>query len=163
MNTRKAYPDDIPLIRQLALSIWPATYASILSREQSHYMLERMYSEEALLADMSGGKDYMLIYDGEQAIGFTSHGWSAPGTCKLHRIYMLPAVQGRGFGRFAIEQVMAAARKAGASRLELNVNRHNKARGFYEKLGFTVAREEDIDIGNGFYMNDYVMEIPLPG
>ncbi len=46
----------------------------------------------------------------------------------------------------------------GGTALQLNVNRSNKARFFYEKLGFNVVREEDIDIGNNYFMNDFVME-----
>ncbi|MEI9808163.1 MAG: hypothetical protein WDO16_09960 [Bacteroidota bacterium] len=38
------------------------------------------------------------------------------------------------------------------------MNRSNNAKLFYEKIGFIVIREEDIDIGNGYLMNDYVME-----
>jgi len=41
------------------------------------------------------------------------------------------------------------------------VNRQNNAKNFYEKLGFVVIKEEDIDIGNGYFMNDYVMEMML--
>ena len=32
---------------------------------------------------------------------------------------------------------------------------------FYEKLGFSVVGEEDIDIGQGYFMNDFVMEKKL--
>ena len=42
--------------------------------------------------------------------------------------------------------------------LELNVNRHNDAFHFYTKLGFSISKEEDNDIGEGYFMNDYVME-----
>jgi ribosomal protein S18 acetylase RimI-like enzyme len=43
----------------------------------------------------------------------------------------------------------------------LNVNRNNKALGFYQKFGFVILREEDIDIGNGYFMNDYIMVCKL--
>jgi RsiW-degrading membrane proteinase PrsW (M82 family)/ribosomal protein S18 acetylase RimI-like enzyme len=158
MHIRKAYPADIRLIHSLAHKIWPATYSSILSIEQSNYMMEKMYSEEALQRDMEDGKEYILIYDGVEVVGFASYGWIAPGINKLHRIYFLPQVQGKGFGKQTIERIGAAVVKAGGNSLQLNVNRHNPAKGFYEKIGFTVIREEDIDIGNGFFMNDYVME-----
>ena len=48
-----------------------------------------------------------------------------------------------------------------AAALRLNVNRHNKARHFYEKLGFGIIGEEDVDIGHGIYQMDYVMEKKL--
>jgi ribosomal protein S18 acetylase RimI-like enzyme len=46
----------------------------------------------------------------------------------------------------------------GGKALQLNVNRNNKAIDFYKKHGFEIIREEDNDIGEGFFMNDFVME-----
>jgi len=158
LSIRKAYPADIPLIRNLALKIWPVTYAQILSIEQMNYMLDKMYSEEALLNDMNNKIEFILVYDGVEVVGFAAYGWIEPGVCKLHKIYLLPATQGKGFGKFTITQIIKALQKRKASALQLNVNRHNKAKDFYEKIGFAVIREEDIDIGNGYFMNDYIME-----
>ena len=48
---------------------------------------------------------------------------------------------------------------SGAGILELNVNRYNKnALQFYTKQGFAIIKEEDIAIGKGFFMNDFVMQ-----
>jgi len=41
------------------------------------------------------------------------------------------------------------------------VNRYNKAKDFYEKAGFIIKETADIEIGGGFFMNDYVMELPI--
>jgi Acetyltransferases len=82
-----------------------------------------------------------------------------PGIYKLHKIYVLPYNQGKGTGKFVITEIIRAISRKGGKGLQLNVNRNNKAKDFYEKMGFVVIREEDIDIGNGYFMNDYVMEI----
>ena len=95
----------------------------------------------------------------EEPIGFAS--WSpaaGPGVYKLHKLYVLPGRQGKGLGKAILEFISEDIAPLGARVLKLNVNRHNKARRFYEKLGFTVIGEEDIDIGNNYFMNDYVME-----
>lgn len=152
---------DIPAIRALARQIWPIAYGNILSEEQLAYMLQLMYSAEALQKQMQEGHTFRLLYLNETAIGFAS--WSAvgKGIYKLHKLYINPDVQGRGLGRYVVEEIAKELQSAGAALLYLNVNRHNKARLFYERLGFIIAREEDNDIGNGFYMNDYVMEKKL--
>ncbi len=62
-----------------------------------------------------------------------------------------------------LETVETVAKSMGAENLILNVNRKNKAKTFYEKNGFAVVREEDIDIGKGYFMNDYIMEKTLLG
>ncbi|MET0391505.1 MAG: GNAT family N-acetyltransferase [Chitinophagaceae bacterium] len=161
MKLRKAYPHDIPLIRELTFRIWPHTYGSILSGEQISYMLEKMYSERSLTGQMEQQHEFVILYDGVQPIGFASVGLQEPGVFRLHKLYVLPEYQGKGAGRFALQELAKAARRRGGRSLLLNVNRHNKALNFYEKNGFAVIREEDIDIGNGYFMNDYVMEMKL--
>lgn len=158
LTVRKAYPADIPLIRELSFKIWPDAYASILSKEQMDYMLDKMYNETTLKEQMEKGDEFIILYDGIQPIGFASVGPIALQTYKLHKIYILPTSQGKGAGRFVIEQILQAMKTKGATSLQLNVNRHNNAKDFYEKMGFAVISEEDNDIGNGYFMNDYVME-----
>ncbi|MBC7534108.1 MAG: GNAT family N-acetyltransferase, partial [Ferruginibacter sp.] len=69
--------------------------------------------------------------------------------------------QGKGTGRSLVNYIVNEIKKIGGQILELNVNRHNPAVSFYNKMGFVIAREENIDIGNGFFMNDYVMELSV--
>lgn len=158
MALRKAYPHDIPLIRDLAFKIWPVTYSSVVGMEQVNYMLGLLYSESRLAEDMQKGIEFVILYDGVQPIGFASIGMIEPQVYKLHKIYVLPSYQGKGAGKFIINELISTIKQKGATTLLLNVNRQNTAKGFYEKLGFTVIKEEDIDIGNGYFMNDYVME-----
>lgn len=158
---RGALPADIPLIRQLADQIWPQTYAEILSPEQLSYMMKMMYSEDALRQQMQQSNEFALLYEDTQAIGFASVSQSGPTEFKLQKLYVLPSWQGKGAGRFLVDQIVKAIRTRGATSLRLNVNRHNHAKLFYEKLGFSVVGEEDIDIGQGYFMNDYIMEKKL--
>ena len=83
----------------------------------------------------------------------------APDTAKLHKLYLLPNMQGQGIGSKAIEMVKSQIKAAGARRLRLNVNRQNtNAIRCYSKNAFTMVQLENNDIGNGFFMTDYVME-----
>src|SRR5688572_924177 len=158
MVIRKAYPADVPLIRNMAYEIWPQTYGSILSKDQLDYMLELIYNENTLKEQMEEGVEFILVYDGVHAVGFASFSLIQPQVYKLHKIYVLPSQQGKGTGRFIIDRLVTAMKQKGATTLQLNVNRHNNAKLFYEKLGCVVIREEDVDIGNGYFMNDFVME-----
>ena len=154
----KASEKDIPLIRSLAQQIWPRTYAELISKEQIDYMMKMMYSEEAIKEQMSTNHQFVVVYNSETPVGFAAYGEVEPNVFKLFKIYVLHTEQGKGTGRFIIENIIDDVQKKGANILRLNVNRDNKAKFFYEKLGFAVAKTEDIDIGNGFFMNDYVME-----
>ena len=158
MTIRKATDADIPLIREMAYKIWPQTYGSILSKEQLDYMLELIYSEKALQQQMDQNHEFILVKDGSEVVGFASYSLVASQVYKLHKIYVLTSQQGKGTGRFIIDELVKNIKAKGATALQLNVNRFNNAKIFYEKLGFAVIREEDIDIGKGYFMNDYVME-----
>jgi GNAT superfamily N-acetyltransferase len=148
-------------IRKLTYQVWPQTYASILSPQQIDYMLELMYSEASLQEQMKEGCEFNLVYAGNEPVGFSSVQETEPGIFKLHKIYILPSQQGKGTGKFLLDHIISNIRDKGAKALQLQVNRFNKAREFYEKLGFSVLYEADFDIGNGYFMNDYVMEKKL--
>ena len=158
LSLQRAAEKDIPLIRNLSTKIWPPTYSAILSAQQIDYMMALMYSEEALLQQMKDNHEFIIVKDGKEAIGFASFSMTQPGVYKLHKIYVAPLNQGKGTGRFVIEQIIKAIVRKGGLSLQLNVNRNNKAKEFYEKLGFKVIKEEDIDIGNGYLMNEDQMD-----
>jgi diamine N-acetyltransferase len=162
LKIRKAATGDIPLIRQLTFKIWPQTYAAILSQQQIDYMLEMMYSEASLKKQMSEDDcQFIFVYDDTEPVGFSAYEQIKPTTWKLQKIYILASQQGKGTGKFVIDYIIKEIQELGANALQLQVNRNNNAKGFYEKIGFTVIEEADFDIGNGFFMNDYVMEKKL--
>ncbi|HEX8313419.1 MAG TPA: GNAT family N-acetyltransferase, partial [Flavisolibacter sp.] len=120
-----------------------------------------IYSQHALEQQMASGHRFIIVYNAAIPVGFASFNEVEPMVYKLQKIYMLPNQQGRGTGRFTIQQVIADIQPRGAAVLRLNVNRHNTAKGFYEKLGFKVVAEQNIDIGSGYFMDDYVTEKTL--
>lgn len=154
---------DIDEIRNLANKIWPPTFKEILSPKQIEYMLEMMYSSSVLEFQMKNGHQFFLIRDGEQALGFMGIQTNHPlnGQIKIHKLYVLPNQQGKGLGKLLLNHAKKLATRVACKSLVLNVNRHNKAVDFYLHYGFEISKEEDIDIGNGFFMNDFVMEFAI--
>jgi GNAT superfamily N-acetyltransferase len=162
MTLRTATVQDLPAIQQIAYATWPATYGNILSQEQLSYMLEEIYNLPLLTHQLGHGHHFIVAEHNGEMIGFACYSASnRPGVYKLHKLYVLPTVQKTGAGKALVNRVIALSGIAGAVTLQLNVNRFNNARLFYEKHGFTVTGEEDIAIGNGYYMNDYIMEYVL--
>ncbi len=154
------FPSDIPVIVDLAEKTWAPTYQSILSGEQLNYMFQEIYNPEALKQQMEAGQQYLLLYQDQTPAGFASYSALPNKTFKLNKLYVVPAFHGFGFGRLLINAVEEAVKAIGGTTLLLNVNRHNPAKLFYEKCGYTVAYEEDIPIGP-FFMNDYVLQKSL--
>ncbi|MFT4155603.1 GNAT family N-acetyltransferase [Parafilimonas sp.] len=161
LQIREAGIKDITLIQRLTYAIWPVTYSSILSQQQMAYMLELIYSNASLQKQMQEGHHFLIVEEEGEAVAFADYGLLKKGVYKLHKIYVHPNRQGKGIGRLLIDHIVEIIKKQQASSLLLNVNRNNKAKGMYERLGFTVIGEEDIDIGAGYFMNDYIMEKKL--
>lgn len=162
---RKAKEDDIQIVADLAAQIWPQTYGAYISKAQLAYMLNLMYNRGELLSQLQKGHTFLIASELEKDVGFA--GFSIVDTqshsYKLHKLYVLPEMHGKGIGKILINEVVNLALREGGKTLELNVNRNNKAKDFYLKMGFRIKETVDLDIGNGFFMNDYVMELPIGG
>ena len=164
ITIRQATTDDICLINQLAWEVFPGTYKNILTEEQIVYMMDWMYSLENLRKQMEEeGHIYFLAFDGEKAVGYVSIQQEAADLFHLQKIYVLPAYQkmhcGSALFRHAVEEIKK--RHPSPCRMELNVNRQNPALSFYRHMGMAKAREGDYPIGNGYYMNDYIMSLDI--
>lgn len=151
----------IPDIQAVAAATWPVTFQHILSPEQIHYMLDMMYSTASLTAQMNQQHhQFLLAQEQGDTLGFISfeNAYKQQATTKVHKIYILPQAQRRGIGQQLLEAVATRAIHNGSSNLTLHVNRDNKAITFYQKIGFDITGREDIDIGYGYLMEDYIME-----
>ncbi|GAA4815871.1 GNAT family N-acetyltransferase [Actinomycetospora chlora] len=159
----KAKEKDIPTIQDLAKKSWIVAYADILKQDQIDYMLDMMYSEEALKKHFENPNfHYYLIREENQFLGFVGFEFhQEPETTKLHRIYFLKEAQGKGLGKEVLEFVKNEAKKNGNRRLILTVNKNNSAQKFYEYQGFKIYEEKILDVGNGYVMDDYLMELPI--
>lgn len=163
MNISVATQEQLPIIRDLAFRIWPVTYGHILSKDQFDYMMELMYSLPSLEKQWAHPKPFLLVEDQGEYIGFASYepNFENSSKTKIHKLYVLPNIQGKGIGRTLINYIRDTAQKAENTALILTVNRFNSARDFYLKQGFHIAEEKQFQIGNGYIMDDYMMELSL--
>ena len=160
---RAATVEDVETICQLAEAIWRPAYGPILSPEQLIFMLAEIYSTEKITAQITNSEQtYLLLIEDDKPVAFAAYSprEENPDIYKLHKLYCLPSTQGKGYGKLLVDKVCADVLATEKNLLELNVNRYNPAKTFYEKLGFTVIYEEDIPIGP-YWMNDYVMQKQL--
>lgn len=163
MQILKATTSQLCVIQQLAHKIWPSTFKDILSEKQINYMLNQMYNINKLMDDVQKeGVVYLLVHDNliGEFVGFAAFetNYQNKAKTKLHKLYVLPGCQRKGIGAALINKVQEMAMEYNNFTLSLNVNRNNSAKNFYKKNGFCIVKEENIDIGNGYWMEDYVME-----
>jgi len=160
---RQATIADVETIRQIAEETWWAAYRPILAAEQIAFMLGDIYSAQKVTSQIAGNlQTYLLLIEDGQPVAFAAYSPREEDAeiYKLHKLYCLPATQGKGCGKILIDEVCKQTLEAGKHTLDLNVNRYNKAKSFYKKMGFEVIYEEDVPIGP-YWMNDYVMRKKL--
>lgn len=160
MIVRKAFESDIEAIQSIAQITWANTY-TFLSNEQMEYMLDWMYSTTSLQQQMQNKHQFYVIEIDNKIIGFASVNKEDENICKLNKLYVLPTTQKTGAGKALLQRVVAFAKENNTTELQLQVNRNNNAKDFYLKQGFTILYEADFEIGNGYFMNDYVMSFKL--
>jgi len=166
LTIRPATLSDRALIRSISERTWPSTYGHIISQEQIDFMLDWMYSDESLANQMNTGCAFYIASiknaNGDNGdldeVGFCSVS-AEDGAYKLNKLYVLPAAQGTGAGKTLLYKAIEVAKAASAGSLFLQVNKLNTAYTFYLKHGFVKEAEFKFDIGNGFFMDDYVMRL----
>ena len=169
MKIEKADREDLQAIHDMAQVVFRHTYRDILSSDQMEYMMDMMYSMPNLEQQIKDGHHYYIAYDNDIPCGYVSVQYEGTDTegievYHLHKIYVMPQMQGRKVGKSLFETAIGHARddaKGRNARIELNVNKFNKAVEFYRHIGMRVLLEEDFPIGNGFYKTDYIMGLDL--
>lgn len=151
---------DIMEVNKLAGLIWHEAYRGIVSREQIAYMIERFQSVRAITEQLAlEGYRYFLMEDEGRAVGYCGV-QPRDGRLFLSKVYLLHEARGQGRFRQMLEYLRGLCREVGARTIWLTVNRRNeRAIGAYRRAGFREVRAQVTDIGGGYVMDDYVMEL----
>lgn len=160
---RRATAEDIDLIRRLADEAFRATYRELLTPGQLDYMMAWMYAPEVLRRELAAGIAWFVASADGEPCGYLSVERQEEALFHLQKIYVLPRFQGRGVGAFLFGHAVGYIRSVhpGPCRMELNVNRRNRAVDFYVRMGMRRLREGDFPIGDGYYMNHYIMGLDI--
>jgi GNAT superfamily N-acetyltransferase len=150
---------DIDSVCRLARTIWQGTYPALISQEQIDFMLADRYAPATLRAQFDDPLHaWRVAWVADEITGF-AHATLDGSDCKLDKLYVHPDSQRQGIGRVLLAAIWDWARQRAAQRLWLQVNRGNApAIAAYEKYGFRIVESRVFDIGNGFVMDDFVME-----
>ena len=127
-------------------------------------MLDLMYDPLVLERQMlEGHQKYLLIHEEEQYAGFASYEINQNQTNKtrLHKLFVLPELHKSGAGSLLLEYIIEKARDVHDESILLSVNRQNPAVDFYLNKGFEIIEEDDIPIGKGFVLRDFLLEYRL--
>jgi diamine N-acetyltransferase len=162
LHLHRMTPQDVDAVSALARMVWQATYPALISQAQIDAMLADRYAPSSISRQLEDPRHAWWVANLERTtVGF-AHARLDGTDCKLDKLYVHPNNQRYGIGGTLLDAVRNWARKHQARRLWLQVNRGNtQAVAAYLKYGFHIAESRVFDIGNGFVMDDHVMEQAL--
>ncbi|QHQ60733.1 GNAT family N-acetyltransferase [Anaerocolumna sedimenticola] len=153
--------DEIKKVAAAATKIWHEHFTAILSSEQIDYMVDKFQSEKAITNQIeTSSYRYYMIRVEEKLIGYFAIKEEEPEkSLFLSKLYLYKEYRGYGIASKAFEFMTDLCRQKGYHKIWLTVNRYNENTiKVYEKKGFIKVRTQVADIGNGFVMDDYIME-----
>ena len=157
------FEDDEDLaqrVSRLASVIWHECYSSLLPSGQIDYMLSTYHSEQAVMDELGDGYEYVVLRDSGKDIGYC--GFHKEGDrIYIGKLYLLREYRGKGYGRRMLDIIDRFAESEGVDKEYLRVNKGNPTVDIYLKAGFIIKDSVVSDIGNGFVMDDYIMERSL--
>jgi len=156
IQLHKAQTEDIPLITSLASKIWKSFYPTIITDEQIDYMLDKFYSTSSLEEQMNDGQDFYFINSDGIFVGYLSVDHQIQGDYFLNKFYIDTNEHRKNIGENSFLLLLDLL--PDLKTMRLTVNRSNfKSINFYFKLGFIIEEVKDFDIGNNYFMNDFIM------
>jgi ribosomal protein S18 acetylase RimI-like enzyme len=151
---------EVGQLELFAAEIWREYYPHIIGAAKVEYMLKKFQTIEAFLALIKEGmKLYWIDVKGEHA-GYAAIKRQENTYLFISKFYVHQRFRGMGIGKSAMKLFSAKATEMHLDGLKLTVNKNNdSAVSFYEALGFENILSQKVDIGGGFYMDDYVMRL----
>jgi GNAT superfamily N-acetyltransferase len=165
LKITKVSVEFIPEIKRLSDEIWKQVYPSVVPMAQIEYLLNTWYSTDALTEQMQSlGHQFILVEWNDEPVGYASYSAKVenqPERFRVHKLYLQPAMHGKGIGREMLKFIAAESMPLGCLELELNVHKRNPAVGFYRHVGFTVEQDIVTVIEHGHVLDDYIMTLDL--
>ena len=157
LTFQKVENNQIKELADLASSIWHEYWVCLLSSEQINYMVENFQSEKAIKNQIENENySYYFILQNNEKAGY--FGISDKGDYLfLSKLYIKKEFRHKGIGTKAFERIKELA---DGKPIRLTVNKHNiNSINTYKKWGFKRIDAVVTDIGSGFVMDDYIMEV----
>ena len=153
--------EEISTLSKLAHEIWNQHFVPIIGQAQVDYMLNKFLSPSALSVQIESGYEYFLVFHQNDLVGFTGiH--DVDGSLFLSKLYVHVNHRGKGIASQIVKELIQICKTRNLDKIWLTCNRYNaNTLAIYDHLGFQIVREEAADIGNGFVMDDYILEYQI--
>lgn len=153
--------EQIEFLAKMANKVWHEFFPCILSEEQIEYMLDKFQSFTALSTQIENGYSYFIFEKEKQPLGYMGINLEEDKVF-LSKLYILKEFRHCGYAKKAFNHLFKITEDNGLNRVYLTVNKYNAhAIDVYKKVGFQIVKDLITEIGNGYIMDDYVMELIL--
>lgn len=148
-------------LSNLANEIWHEHFPAILTDEQIDYMVDKFQSSHALTSQIQSGYEYFQLYLEHSFAGYIGiH--AEENSLFLSKLYLKKDCRGQHLSTRAFEFLKTLCKERCLKKIWLTCNKYNShTLDVYRHLGFQTTRSEVTDIGNGYVMDDYIMEYTL--
>lgn len=151
---------NVAIVQSVAREIWEVTYKDIISQKQIDYMLDTMYSVDKIMQEIAKGFNWEVASMDHHVVGYLDYVMEPDQRVFLSKIYLRPEVQKKGIGQSLLNRVIEFSKRNGGIAVYLTVNKDNaKAISFYQRNGFKKMDAVVAEIGNGYVMDDYIMQL----
>ncbi len=150
--------DAITQLSSVATEIVKEHFNPIIGSAMNDYMIAKFQSVSAITQQLREGYRYWFVKDKDAILGFLAY-YPQGDILYLSKFYLYKYQRNKGYAHQMLAFLIQVAKGSGLKAIELNVNRNNPSVSVYQKLGFTVIREEKTPIGNGYVMDDYVFSL----
>ena len=152
--------DAIAEMSQIATSIVKEHFDPLIGSQQNDYMISLFQTKDAIKEQLENGYQYYFVQNEDKIVGFIAF-YPKQTVMYLSKFYLYKDQRKKGYSHQMLDFIIEQTKKMGFNAIELNVNKHNSACEAYDHLGFKIIRSEKNDIGNGYYMDDYVYRLDL--
>ena len=155
--------EHLAITATLAHKIWNQHYMPIIGKAQVDYMIDKFQNMKAFKKQIEDGYLYYLISKDDVYCGYLALVPDVPNEkLMISKIYIDADFRGSGLGLELLKFAEDEAVKLDLTVLWLTVNKNNSnSIEWYKKQGFRIVKPVQFDIGNGFIMDDFIMEKSL--
>lgn len=154
--------EQLKNLEKFAAEIWLDYWPDLIGENQTRYMINMFHSFDAMKRDIDDhAYEYWFVEDaGGNTVGYTG-GHVEPKTNRffISKIYLLKEERGKHYASQILNFYENLCEERDLEAMYLTVNKHNElGTRAYLGRGFEIIDQVETDIGEGYIMDDFIME-----
>lgn len=151
----------IELTSNFAQEVFIDYYSNLIGKDQSLYMADLFLSKKAITDLIQNGAVFKLVMNENEPVGFFEY-IKEENKVFLSKLYVKKEYRKKGISKMMLEDCINFAKTSNKNSIYLTVNKGNtNSIDVYKHYGFKQIDAVVNDIGNGYVMDDYIMELQV--